>query len=77
MSEIDKEAALRGTTAVLEATGIKGVSAGELEVISEAVVGLVQVMGQSALKRAAAAGAAAAGKISNADEAEQAAEKRQ
>lgn len=67
------EAAKKNITGVLEALGLKAdLPAGELEVIAEAVVGLVEVLGGAAHKRAAAAGAAAAARITTAEEAEKA-----
>ncbi len=71
-----KAAAVAGVGAVVEALGFKNVNAGEVEIMAEAVLGLIDVLASSAEKRAAAAGAAAAAKITNADEAEKAAQDR-
>lgn len=57
---------------VLGSIGLAGVSAGEVELIAEAVVGLVTLLGGAAQKRAAEAGLKAAAQITNADEAERA-----
>lgn len=70
MSEA-KAAAQRSIAGVLEALGLQpNLPAAELEVIAEAVVGLVEVLGGAAVKRAEAAGRAAAAKITTAEEAE-------
>lgn len=71
-----KQAAVKGVGDVVAALGIQNVSDGEVEAIADAVVGLVDVLANSAAKRATAAGAAAAAKITNADEAEKAASER-
>lgn len=63
-------------TAVLDELGIKGVGELEKGIIAEAVGGLVDVLGNAALKRASAAGEAAAAKITTPDEAEAAARSR-
>lgn len=76
MIDVDRAAAEKGTAAVLEAAGIKGVSAGELEMIAEAVVGLVKVLDGSRKKRAAQAGLEAAAKITDDEKAEEAARNR-
>lgn len=73
---ITNESARRGVAAVVEALGLKELPAGELEIIADAVVGLVEVLGAGALKRAAAAGQVAAAKITTAEEAEKAAMER-
>ncbi len=68
--------AIKGVGEVLAALGIKNVSADEVEIIAEAVVGLVGVLGGSAEKRARQAGLDAAAKITTGDEAEKAASER-
>ncbi len=68
--------AIKGVGEIVTALGIKNVSAGELEIIAEAVVGLVGLLAGSAEKRAAQAGLDAAAKITNAEEAEKAASER-
>lgn len=61
--------AIKGVEAVVDALGLKGVTPEQLELIAEAVVGLVDVLGGAMLKRAAAAGAAAAAQVTSVEQA--------
>lgn len=72
MDEATKAMMERSVAAAAESLGLKNIPAGELEIMGEAVIGLIHVLGGAALKRAAAAGEAAAAKITTAAEAEQA-----
>lgn len=69
--EATRAAAQKGVASVASALGLN-VPAAELEVIAEAVVSLVGVLGGAAQKRAKAAGEAAAARITTAEEAEKA-----
>jgi hypothetical protein len=69
------DAARRGVEAVGKALGLT-IPEAAVEPLAEAVVGLVNVLGSAAQKRAKAAGEAAAAAITTADEAEQAARDR-
>jgi hypothetical protein len=71
-----KEAAVKGVGDVIDALGIKNVPPGEVEAIAAAVLGLVDVLGNSAAKRAELAGKAAADKIATPADAEAAASER-
>lgn len=73
--EAARAAAQKNVAAVASSLGLS-IPAAEIEVIAEAVVGLVGVLGGAAQKRAAAAGLAAAAKITTAEEAEKAAMER-
>lgn len=67
-----KAAAVTGVYSVLGALGVTGVSATDVDLIADAALGLIDVLGKGAQKRAAEAGLAAAAKITNSDEAEKA-----
>lgn len=56
--------------ALAEALGFKDLPQVELELIGAAVVGLIDVLGGAAIKRAQVAGKSAADKITTADEAD-------
>lgn len=70
------EAARQGVTGVIAALKLD-VPAGDVELIAVAVLGLVQVIGGAAQKRATQAGVDAANAITTADQAEAAARNRE
>jgi hypothetical protein len=70
------EAAKKGTTEVLGALGITGVDQAAVELIAEAVVGVVGALGNSAQLRAAAARKVAEESITDSDKAEESARSR-
>lgn len=76
MRDPSQEAGEKAVSEVIAMLGISGVPADAVPLIAEAVVGLVEVLGTAAAKKAALAGEAAAAKILTSDDAEKAASER-
>lgn len=72
---IDKAAAMNGVSVVIDALGLS-VNQEQLELITDAFLGLIAVVGNAAQKHAVQAGVDAANKIQTPDDAERAAEAR-